>query len=67
MYLKGLHQYSLGDVGEEWSGELDAVIAAQLFLESLQIASLQLHIQLNIHRNEEIHVHVHVHVYREWL
>ena len=45
-YLKGLHQDSLGDVGEEGSGEFDVLIVSHDLLEPSQVVRLELHVQL---------------------
>ena len=46
LYLKGLHQHSLGDIGEEGSRELDVLIVSHDLLEPSQVVCLQLHVQL---------------------
>ena len=48
LYLKGLHQDSLGDVGEEGSGEFDVLIVSHDLLEPSQVVRLELHVQLII-------------------
>ena len=50
LYLKGLDQDSLGDVGEEGGGEFYVLIVSHDLLEPSQVVCLQLHVQLETHK-----------------